>query len=349
MPQARQNQISLDATSTYHCISRCVRRQYLCGVDTQTGKDFSHRRDWIRERIFELADIFAVDLCAYAVMSNHVHLVLTIRQDVALAWDEHEVAERWLRLFGGRKEVKNWLSGQRQSEAQTAAALELINTYRERLHDLSWFMRCLNEPIARMANEEDNVTGRFWEGRFKSQALLDEASVIAAMAYVDLNPIRAEMAETPEESDYTSIQQRVLEQDPGINAKDEPSIQSLPEDLRSAIGRLMPFSDQATVDNSPRNPERTIAYELQDYLELVDWSGRAIIDGKRGRIPDSLPPILDRLKIDPDNYVRFINRTQKSQFHGFIGTVKSMRSLAQDFGRSFLKGQAAAAALFSPG
>ena len=111
----------------------------------------------------------------------------------------------------------------------------------------------------------------------------------------------------------------------------------------------MPFSDQAAAYKPPHNPERAIAYEIQDYLELVDWSGRAIIDGKRGSIPDAIPPILDRLKIDPDNYVRFINRTQKSRFHGFIGTVKSMRSLAQDFGRSFLKGQAAAAALFSPG
>jgi hypothetical protein len=205
-------------------------------------------------------------------------------------------------------------------------------------------MRCLNEPIARQANAEDNVTGRFWEGRFKSQALLDEAAVIAAMAYVDLNPIRAGMTETPEESDYTSIQQRVLEQDPKIAAREKSSIEELPEDLRSAIGRLMPFADQGTKDL-----EHSVSYQIQDYLELVDWSGRAIIEGKRGRIPGDLPPILDRLKIDPDNYVRFISRTQKSRFHGFIGSVKSMKGLAADFGRSFLKGQAAAAALFSPG
>jgi len=110
----------------------------------------------------------------------------------------------------------------------------------------------------------------------------------------------------------------------------------------------MPFSDQAAAYKPPHNPERAIAYEIQDYLELVDWSGRAIIDGKRGSIPDAVPPILDRLKIDPDDYVRFIDRTQKSRFHGFIGTVKSMRSLAQGVGRSFQKSQAGATALFSP-
>ena len=227
---------------------------------------------------------------------------------------------------------------------EDAYARALIERYRERLFSISWFMRCLNEPIARQANAEDNVTGRFWEGRFKSQALLDEAAVVAAMAYVDLNPIRAAMADTPEESDYTSIQQRVLEQDPKIAARDPERIEALPEDLRTAIGRLMPFSDQA-----PNNPEHAIPYQIQDDLELVDWSGRAIIEGKRGKIPDDLPPILERLEIDPHNYLRFINRTQKSRFHGFIGSVKSMRGLAADFGRSFLKGQAAAAALFSSG
>ncbi|TQE99683.1 MAG: transposase [Spiribacter salinus] len=344
MPQARENQISLDATSTYHCISRCVRRQFLCGKDAHTGKDFSHRRDWIRARIFELQSIFAIEVCAYAVMSNHAHLVLCVQQDFALDWDDREIARRWLKLFGGKPLVRSFVAGEKLSEAQKSAVSALLERYRERLFSISWFMRCLNEPIARQANAEDNVSGRFWEGRFKSQALLDEAAVVAAMAYVDLNPIRAAMADTPEESDYTSIQQRVLEQDPKIAARDPERIEALPEDLRTAIGRLMPFSDQA-----PDDPEHAIPYQIQDYLELVDWSGRAIIEGKRGRIPDDLPPILERLKIDPHNYLRFINRTQKSRFHGFIGSMKSMQGLAADFGRSFLKGQAAAAALFSPG
>jgi REP element-mobilizing transposase RayT len=344
MPQARCNQISLDATSTYHCISRCVRRQLLCGRDALTGKDFSHRRDWIRARIFELRSIFAIDVLAYAVMSNHVHLVLQVDQQAALDWQPREVGERWTRLFGGNPLVRSFVAGERLSEAQMSAVDERIAEYRGRLHDISWFMRCLNEPIARWANAEDNVTGRFWEGRFKSQALLDEAAMIAAMAYVDLNPIRAGIAETPEDSDYTSVQQRILEQDPKIEHKDAEAIKQLPEDLQAAIGRLRLFADQADAEQ-----ERCIPYSVTDYLELVDWSGRALVEGKRGRIPDHLPPILDRLKVDPDNYIRFIRREPKSRFGAFIGSVESMRDRAQAFGRSFLKGQAAAAQLFSPG
>jgi hypothetical protein len=76
--------------------------------------------------------------------------------------------------------------------------------------DISWFMRLLNQSIATQANQEDNCTGHFWEGRFKSQALLDEAALVACMAYVDLNPVRANIAKTPESSGYTSVKQRVI-------------------------------------------------------------------------------------------------------------------------------------------
>jgi REP element-mobilizing transposase RayT len=88
--------------------------------------------------------------------------------------------------------------------------IRTVETYRSRLMDISWFMRLLNESVARQANQEDNCTGRFWEGRFKSQALLDEAALAACMAYVDLNPVRANIAQTPECSDYTSVKQRVI-------------------------------------------------------------------------------------------------------------------------------------------
>ena len=349
MPMPRSQLVSLDATPHYHVVSRCVRREFLCGVDFQTGRDFTHRRDWIRTRIFELAEVFAIDVCTYAVMSNHCHLVLSVDQACALGWDDREVGRRWMTLFGGTALVRSFVAAEKLSEAQLAAVALKIDEYRKRLFDISWFMRCLNEPIARMANAEDNASGRFWEGRFKSQALLDKAALIAAMAYVDLNPIRAGMAQTPEESDYTAIQQRILEQDPKIADRQTDAVEKLPEDLQTAIGKLMPFSNQASADQKADNPERAIPYEIQDYLELVDWSGRAVVEGKRGSIPENLPPILERLKIDPAAYIKFINRNEKTRFGNFIGPVEAMRDLAERFGKSFLKGQTAAAQLFSPG
>jgi len=146
---------------------------------------------------------------------------------------------------------------------------ELIATWRSRLHDLSWFMRCLNESVARMANREDRCTGRFWEGRFKSQALLDERALLVCMACVDLNPIRAAMAHTPEHSEFPSIKERI--EDPAAPA-------------------LRPFSGRA-------DDTHGIPYRFVDYLELVDWAGRAIHAHQKGFIPPDLPPILQRLRI----------------------------------------------------
>ena len=343
MPMPRSSLVSLDATPYYHVISRCVRRQFLCGQDSLTGRDFSHRRDWIRKRIFKLRDIFAIEICAYAVMSNHFHLVVCVQQDRALGWSDQEVARRWLALFGGNPLVRALVNGKGLSEVQESEPAAQIKKYRSRLSDLSWFMRCLNEPIARRANTEDEVTGRFWEGRFKSQALLNEAALIAAMAYADLNPVRAGMANLPEKSDYTSIQQRVLERQQSVAENRGEAFEKPPEGLRTVMKKLMPFADELAGGS-----ERHIPYKAEDYLELVDWSGRAIAEGKRGKIPEGYPPILERLNINPGNYLRFIERNEEHRFHNFIGPAEKLRDLAIHFSKTFLKGQTAAAQLFSP-
>ena len=151
------------------------------------------------------------------------------------------------------------------------------------------------------------------------------------------------MAETPEESDYTAIQQRILEQVPEIAGRKPEAIEKLPEDLQTAIGKLLPFADSA-----PEDPERVIPYEIRDYLELVDWSGRSVVEGKRGSIPENLPPILERLKIDPAEYIKFINRSEKTRFGNFIGPVEAMRDLAERFGKSFVKEDRRGAAFNPP-
>jgi len=275
MPQPRYRQISVEDTPYYHCISRCVRRAFLCGKDSHTGFDFEHRRQWIVDRIKLLCSVFAIDLCAFAIMSNLDNADLS----------EHEL---------------EYVS-------------ELFTTWRNRLCDLSWLMRCLNEPIARMANAEDHCTGRFWEGRFKSQALLDARAVLACMAYVDLNPIRAAMAKTPEQSDYTSIQERILQ---------------------PANSCLRPFT-------KPGAENTGIPFELKDYLELVDWGGREIKRNKRGSMPAHAPPILTRLKMDAAPVLSYLGKADQVMF-GALGPVSMLRSFARSVGRSFIKGQSIA-------
>ena len=175
-----------------------------------TGKSFDHRKTWLVSHMKQLASVFAVDVCAYAFMSNHYHLVVRVDQARSNAWSDQEVCERWLQVFPGNRPVYETLSRNLRSNAAKKRFDEKVLTWRNRLSDLSWFMRCMNEGIARRANREDECTGRFWEGRFKSQALLDEGALLACMAYVDLNPVRAGLANTLELSDFTSIQERLF-------------------------------------------------------------------------------------------------------------------------------------------
>jgi len=219
MTIARRQQISLEHTPYYHCISRCVRRAFLCGKDHYTGKDFSHRRQWLEDRLAVLAELFAIDLLAYAIMSNHYHVVLRVNADQSRNWSDDEVVERWGELFRVQGSVED---------------ANLVDEWRERLSSISWFMRCLNEPLARWANKEDACSGRFWEGRFKLQALLDDTALLRCMAYVDLNPIRAGMARTPEAAPHTSIYARIHRRDQHL----------MPLDSSAESGSIFPLSRQ---------------------------------------------------------------------------------------------------------
>ncbi|HEB78645.1 MAG TPA: transposase [Methylothermaceae bacterium] len=353
MTQPRSSHVSLDDTPWYHCVSRCVRRAFLCGEDAVTGKSFEHRRGWIAERIKQLAGVFAIDVAAYAVMSNHYHVVVRIDRERALGWSVEEVLRRWTALFSGPLLVQKYLSGARgeMGEAEIAQVEELAEIYRQRLYDLSWFMRTLNEYIARKANAEDGVKGRFWEGRFKSQALLDEPALLAAMAYVDLNPLRAGMAETPEASDYTSIQERIGSipkgaetdegstppaADPAPQTDDSP----LPEDRVQALPQalLLPF------DATGRTPW-AIPFDFQDYLELVDWTGRAIRDDKRGAIPAHQPKILVRLGIDGEAFIAHAERLLR-RFGTAVGAPSSLINLCARRQSRYLRGIRTARRLF---
>jgi REP element-mobilizing transposase RayT len=331
MTQPRSALVSLDATPWYHVVSRCVRRAYLCGEDHHTGRNFEHRRGWIVERLHKLAALFAIDVAAYAVMSNHLHIVVRVDAERARAWDRDEVLRRWTTLFTGPELVQRYRAHPEGLCAAELARVDLwVTTYRERLMDLSWFMRVLNEPIARQANAEDGVTGRFWEGRFKSQALLDEQAVLTAMAYVDLNPIRAKMAETPEASAYTSVAERIAE----LRRKQDGGAESGPE----ARAPLMPFDATGRMATA-------IPFAFDDYLELIDATGRVIREDKRGFIPGHTPRLVEHLAIDPEQFIATAGRMLR-QFGSAIGTPAHITDLCAARQTRYLRGMRAARALF---
>lgn len=293
--------IDPQCTPYYHCVSRCVRRAFLCGRDALTGYDFDHRRGWIEARLLRLADIFAIDVCAYAVMSNHYHLVLHLNTEQQQLWTAAEVIRRWQRLH----RLPDWLEGADRERLSTT-----VNLWRERLGSISWFMKSLNEPLARLANKEDGCKGRFWEGRFRSQALLDEASVLKCMAYVDLNPVRAQIAETPEASDHTSVQARIEHRDAAL----APMLGEVPHAAFS------------------------LPIKKSDYLTLVDWTGRQLRAGKRGRVAAQLPPIVERLqRSSPRQWLDEMTALTRHYVRA-IGDVVSLHDYREYLGQTRLKG-----------
>jgi REP element-mobilizing transposase RayT len=302
-----------------------------------------------------LAGIFAIEVCAYAVMENHHHNVLRTRPDIVETWSDREVASRWLTLFPNYNRTNEMADEPTEQQISALAAdPERIAELRKRLSSISWFMGRLNEFIARKANKEDNVKGRFWESRFKCRPLLDVAAIAACMVYVDLNPVRAGLAATPEESDFTSIQQRIrtwhnnMLSQVHLPARDAHDINSIPAPVSQSIppdSSDCPPSWLCPIESDNRDGGILQMTEAE-YLDLADKSGRILRSGKRGAIDPDLVPILQRIGIKPDAWLDTVSRFE-SKFHVAAGVISSLRSFADQIGRRWLAGISAARVAFA--
>lgn len=306
MTQARSTIVSTADTPYYHCVSRCVRRAYLCGFDRHSQTDYEHRRQWLEDKLHSTAETFAIKLCAYAVMSNHYHVVLHLRPDISNSWSKRDVVDRWHSIFKGTYLSQCYAAKKPLLPAQHKALEQDVKRWRERLSNLSWFMKVVNESIARRANLEDDCTGHFWESRFKSQALLDERALLSCMAYVDLNPVRAKMADSPETSDHTCVKHRIDALQSKATAK---------------------YAIEDFVGSKPDT--KGLPFVLKEYLELIDWTGRIIRDDKRGAIDQGLPPILDRLSLDQDAWTQLSTQFEY-HFGCWVGSEHIVRRVYSD-------------------
>ena len=313
MATCRKDQVDRETPGYYHLISRCVRRAFLCGEDELTGKSFEHRRQWIEDRIIELADVFAIEVYAYAVMHNHYHLVVYSKPLAPQKWTNQDVAERWLKAFPGKLNDPKF-EQQRQLRLQAIINDEVLQKeYRERLGNLSWLMKCINEPIAKSSNAEDFVKGHFWEARFTSQALLDESSALACMAYVDLNPIRAGISDCIEKSEHTSIKKRV----------NKLTKRQLKQSVKAMAGQVK---------------ERTMVIKLEDYVLLVEWTGKAIAHPDKAVMPAEVASVLTRLNINHTQWTRQIT-SYGSNYFRFVGCWHKIQAKTEEINQHWIQGK----------
>jgi REP element-mobilizing transposase RayT len=385
MPRpTRDQQFDPSEVCIVHAVQRCVRRALLAGVDPLSGKDYSFRKEWIRRRLEALASVFAVDVLSYAIMSNHIHVILRNRPDVVSQWSDQEVALRWLKVFPGRR-IEEHLAEPTENDVKTLVGnKEKLAEVRRRLADISWLMRSLSEPIARMANKQDECTGRFWEGRFKAQRIVDEAGLLACAMYVDLNPVRAALAESPEQSLHTSAYDRieggkgkeiasaafelvaVPSEEAGGELRRRPVEVLRQERRRTRVhatgkrvrrdGWLSPLTQQRETLSQDAQVHREglrasdrgfLSLSMRDYLRLLRWTAGQGVAGLERQVPESLSTLLGELGIDAGKWRDLVWNWQR--YFGrssCAGHPESMKREAERRGRHWHRGQRSAAACF---
>ena len=381
----RAEQFEPSEVAIVHVVQRCVRRAFLAGVDVASGKDYSFRKKWIRRRMEALASVFAVDVLSYATMSNHMHQILRNRPDVVATWSDRDVAIRWLKVFPGRR-LEEHLAEPTESDVDALGHnKERLTEIRRRLSDVSWFMRALAEPIARMANKQDDCTGRFWEGRFKAQRIVDEAGLLACSMYVDLNPVRAAIAETPDQAEHTSAYDRIeaskgkqiasaaydlkpLETEEAGQKQRETPVNELRAE-RSAkrsnpTGRrvrrdswLAPLTLATdTLSDEPKShtdglrssDKGFLGVSLREYLRLLRWTAGQRSSEAVSEIPTALQNLLTQIGIDGSMWRDLVWNWQK--YFGksaCIGRPDSIRANANRTGHHWHRGQQSTQACFA--
>ena len=333
MPRSKQFDANLPIW--IHTISRCVRRAFLC------GDAVNHRRQWIEDRLKLLTTTACCEVAAFAVMSNHLHVVMRMRPDLVTALSDEQVASAWLHLWPRQRDsAGNGLAPTAEDITVALRQPHRLAQWRQRLGDLGWTMKALKECIARKANKEDGCSGAFWEGRYKSVPLLDHQALVACMAYVDLNPIRSCMHKTPEQSCHTGAYERIrIRQVVHKAARLRRSGQA---DAAQKLLERYELSSQNTAidpDQSWLTPLSLCAIDvseplsLDEYLTLIDETGRLVHAGKRGSLAPNLAPILQRLAIDIDAWCACM-----TGFRQFLGSaVGHLRHLSAEASRRGLR------------
>jgi len=333
MTTARKDLVDVAETRWYHCISRCVRAAFLM------GKGLEDRKLWIENRLQLLAETFSIAVGGFSVMDNHLHVLCRLDPEDSLKWTVEEVVRRWIAVYPPRtlamndpKAVQIWVDQQVQDLAR-------VEVLRERLANLGWFMKALKEPLSRLANKEDGCRGAFWAARFKSIGILDTESLLATTAYIDLNPVAAGIAETPEKSDHTSIRQRVQ------HVQAQGKLESLKAARRGSVAGskaagnveqdlwLVPIEDRRQHSNAKSRVTREgmlESFSLGSYLLLVDYTGRLYRDGK-ARMGAAVKEVFERLGSSPEYWSDTVQKMLGSRdLRGnfFASNADSIRKLA---------------------
>jgi hypothetical protein len=342
---ARREIVRPGQPGIFHVFSQCVRQAFLLGMDRNTGRDYNHRRLWFIDRLQLLTANFVIDVGFAAIMSNHFHLVLRTTPRLVKRMGSWEVARRWLRIYPGKRVLNGpWIEPTEEQVKALAEDKEQIAKIRKRLSSVSWFMAALCEWVARKANLEDGTRGRFFAGRFGCREFRTEGGLLIGGIYVDLNQIRAGETLTPETSLHCSVAWRIaasLKAGQGLSAVANANEWLAPLTLEGDH-----LGDVPSENGRRASDKGLLPMTLDQYLQLLDGVGRQVRGDKRGAIPATLAPILERLGIQSDQLVETVEKLTQ-RFRRMLGPADEMAARAAEAGRKWFQGQAHAARLFT--
>jgi hypothetical protein len=324
---ARVEVFAADEIAIVHVMNRTVRRCFLFGFDSVSGKNYDHRKQWIDDQLRQQAMYFGIDLLSYSILSNHFHVMLRSRPDIVREWSDNEVARRWLMLCPRLRDEQR-----RPIEPTEFEINRIVNNpqklaaIRNRLSDISWWMRLLSQHIAQRANREDGEIGKFFQARYRAVRMLDETATLACSAYVDLNPVRARQARTVDTSDYTSAQLRARD----LQARSvSPPVDSAVNPAASATTEF-PSDGNPSATMSLDNARHLAPIDLQEgtttpgpdahaggdrcsnkgflpmsteqYLELLNWTARRVVHDKSELTPPQVVSLLQRSGLSDETW-----------------------------------------------
>jgi hypothetical protein len=338
MTRARKEIIDESNPGFYHIIVRCVRQAFLCGYDKYSKRNYDHRKVWIRDRLKHLAEIFGVQVYSYAILCNHYHLALRNRPDLVAEWSDEEVAKRWWKLFPKRRKASGEAARPSKEELEELTKdFHVMALAREKLSSISYFMQLQNQYIARISNVEDGCKGRFFDGRFKCTRLEDVPVIAVCMQYIELNPIRAGMAKSLDESEFTSAFERLMGEKAKRRVQGYERKRRKGEKLTARQKALLKGERAKLRDSqwlAPLDEEGSPfeGFEVSEYLAMVEAGGRRVRSGKRGSVPESVPPLLERLDLDAKCWLEVLEGFGRLFFR-VAGKGESMAAAAERAGR----------------
>jgi hypothetical protein len=331
MTIARAQLIDPSVSRWYHCVTRCVRRAPLLAEGS------FDRKAWLERRIEELAGIFAVSVGAYSILDDQIQLLVRHEAEIAGSWSATEVVRRRARLYPPYDRSRRPLPVTDLWVAQRRKDAAGVLTAREQLQNIGRFMKCLKEPLSRMANREDHTGGPFFDERFKSVGILDDQSLVAACIYIDLSPSWTAKAARPLETPYTSLRTRAAHLKRFRRTAVPRKIKTGSKSSAHAEDSLWlcPIEDRSHVKGSREGMFKDLL--LQDYLILIDYSAN-LGRGRKASASSPAVEILARLGFSAQRWHEHMASLQSRGLFGRFAAAsrERLRDVAHHLGVAHL-------------